>query len=236
MEKIKKTLCAALAVLMISASFAFASCSTEDKTNTTAAEATRVEVKTDADGSAVTDADGKTVTEIVGETSTDKNTSGGQNSDGKSGTSDGNVSTQSAKDAPQFVLSTVKSEYAAGETVTVTVSLKKAPLTACFDFYVTSSDALYSEVSTASISDMQIATDGAENTCRIMGMVATTLDIDNSQIADVTFSIPADAKSGDVITFTGKTKDFDIGRDSSGAKTDSVTAKMTDPVLKITVK
>ena len=236
MEKIKKTLCAALAVLMISASFAFASCSTEDKTNTTAAEATRVEVKTDADGSAVTDADGKTVTEIVGEASTDKNTSGGQNSDGKSGTSDGNVSTQSAKDAPQFVLSTVKSEYAAGETVTVTVSLKKAPLTACFDFYVTSSDALYSEVSTASISDMQIAADGAENTCRIMGMVATTLDIDNSQIADVTFSIPADAKSGDVITFTGKTKDFDIGRDSSGAKTDSVTAKMTDPVLKITVK
>lgn len=236
MENIKKTLCAALAVLMISASFAFASCGTEDKTNTTAAEGTRVEVKTDAHGIAVTDADGKSVTEIVGGASTGKNTPGGQNSDDRSGTSDGNVSVQSAKDAPQFVLSTVKSEYAAGDAVTVTVSLKKAPLTACFDFYVKSDGAHYSEVSTASISDMQIAADGAEEICRIMGMVATTLDIDNSQIADVTFSIPADAKSGDVITFTGLTKDFDVGRDSSGAKTDSVTAKMTDPVLKITVK
>lgn len=226
MERVRKAFCAALAVLMISASFAFASCGADGGTDTTAEKnAAAFEVKTNADGSAVTDTDGKEVTEQVGEGSAD-----GQGADA-------NVSTQSAKDAPQFVLSSAKKEYAAGEDVTVTVTLNNAPLTACFDFYVLTEDgAVYGKISEASVSDMQIAGDGAEGVCRIMGMTATTVDIDRVKIADITFTVPADAKSGDVITFTGNTKDFDVGRDSGGAKTDSVTAKMTDPTLKITVK
>lgn len=234
MKNTKKVFCAVLAVLMMSACAAFSSCSTTDSKGN-GDTTVQAETETDANGNVVTE---KNAENLAGNDvkNSDGNSSDKQNSDGKNTVSDGNVSTQSAKDAPQFVLSSMKSEYAAGETVTVTVSLRNAPLTACFDFYVRSEGALYNEVSTASLGDMQLAADGAEELCRIMGMVASTIDIDNSRVADITFNIPADAKSGDVITFNGATKEFQKGRDESGAKVDDVVAKMTDPVLKITVK
>ncbi len=224
MEKIKKTMCAVLAVFMVSAVFAFSSCKSDDKSNSGNTVVTFAD-KADADKTTVEATEAETKVPITQSRTDDEHIP------------DGNISAESAKDAPQFVLSSDKAEYAAGETGVVTVSLKNAPLTACFDFYVTAEGGVaLNEIATATVSAMQIAGNGSGNTCRIMGMIATTIDIDNSKIADITFTVPEDAKSGDVITFSGKSKEYEIGQTASGEKTDSVISKMTDPTLKITVK
>lgn len=169
----------------------------------------------------------------VPDASADENTAGDNS---KSLSSFANVSKQSAKNAPQFVLATANEEYAAGDTVMVTVILNNAPNTADFDFYITADTAEYVENITASIGSMQIMADGSEETFRMMGVVATTENIDGKQLADVKFKIPDTARSGDVITFSGKTADFDKGRTSDGAKVDSITSSLVDPVLTIKIK
>lgn len=209
MKNIKKLICILLAALTVLSCAAFSACSGSD----------------DVTDKAVPD-----VTLKDGE-----KTSGGQDSD-KPAITDGNISSQLSKNAPQFILSTLTSEYAAGETVTVSVWLENSPLTAALDFYIVADGAEYVEYAPCSVGDMQIMADGSEDTFRMMGIVARTIDIDMEKLVEVTFKIPEAAKPGDKIEFKGIVEEISKGLDESGDKTQSVKDKSTAPTLTVTVK
>lgn len=147
-----------------------------------------------------------------------------------------NESSQSAKDAPQFVLATQSNEYGAGDEVKIRVRLKNSPLTAGFDFYVVADYAEYVDASTETLSDLQMMSDGTENTFRVMGVIATTKNIDGELLAEITFRLSDSLSSGDTVTFTGSTKEFIKGRTPDGAKIDDITARLSDPVLTVKIK
>lgn len=210
MKNIKKLICILLAALTVLSCAAFSACSggSDEETNKAVPDVTL------KNGEKVSSAD---------------------NSD-KPAITDGNISSQSSKNAPQFILSTLTSEYAAGETVTVSVWLENSPLTAALDFYIVADGAEYVEYAPCSVGDMQIMADGSEDTFRMMGIVARTIDIDMEKLVEVTFKIPVAAKPGDKIEFKGIVEEIAKGLDESGDKTQSVKDKSTAPTLTVTVK
>ena len=94
----------------------------------------------------------------------------------------------------------------------------------------------YVDASTETLSDLQMMSDGTENTFRVMGVIATTKNIDGELLAEITFRLSDSLSSGDTVTFTGSTKEFIKGRTPDGAKIDDITARLSDPVLTVKIK
>ncbi len=220
----KKILCLILSVLVV---FLLSSCSEdkEDENLTGAADASSDDATVDGNS-----ADrGEVPTHIQNAVNSEESSSGTDET--------GNVSS----DSGVLTLSSASSEVAAGDAVTVRLNFSGCSYVASLDVFVEadrgltydSSDML--PVSDFSMEFSQAVQDGC-SVSRIAGFTMYTKDFDDTDICDITYKIPASAKSGDKFTVRITPYDIQVGTDKDGATLLRITDDVAVNQIEFTVK
>ncbi len=142
-----------------------------------------------------------------------------------------------AKAAPVVSLVSEKTTVSPGEEITVSINIKDAPLTACFDVYVYADDYLEYVTSETVSSELILAANSEEKNGEeyfvVRGMVASTYDVIDEEICTVTYKLKEDAVAGTKINLTLQVPIYRIGLDESGNDIYSVNCELQGLVLEV---
>lgn len=124
------------------------------------------------------------------------------------------------ENAPVVSLLSEKTTVSPGEEIKVTVHISEAPLTACFDIYVFAEDSLEIAGVRTCASELILAANSEEKNdeeyVAVTGMVATTYDVLDDDICNITYKVKEDALPGTKINLTVQVPTYQLGTDESG--------------------
>ena len=130
-----------------------------------------------------------------------------------------------------------RTSAAPGESVTVTLHVQGYKNVACFDVrMITPDNAALTEYREKDVGELITTLTETGNDVIFSGIVATTTNIANSDMAAFTYVVSENAKSGDTVTVKAESSQFLIGTDESGDKTQDLTDTIEIAPLTIQVK
>ena len=209
-DMLKKTLSAAIAVVMIMAIPGMTAC--KGGGNGTY----KAETTTDENGSVITTAQADTSSyEPVTLEPGDKYLGGEEN----------------------FSLSADKTAVSPGDTVTVTLHAENCKNVACFDLLINASAALTGAAGEEKdVGDLITTVSNTTDGILFSAIVATTISIDSLDMLTITYTVAEDAVPGDKLTVEAEFSQYLIGTDESGDQVADGTALISVEPLTLTVQ
>ncbi len=139
--------------------------------------------------------------------------------------------------APVVSLVTEKTAVKPGEEIRIMLHVSNAPLTACFDVCVYADNQLdFVDVETMASKLILAANQekkGAEEYVIVRGIVASTYDVLDDDICEITYIVSQDAPAGTKINLTASVPVYQIGADKSGNDVLSVSCETKGLVLEV---
>ena len=223
----KKFLCLLLSILLV---FILVSCNSDKDSEGKTGEEASSDIADETTGKSSDRGDVPTHIQGAG----DSEASSSQNESSENGTEQTSF--------PSLTLSCLSTDVTAGEKVTVKLNLSDCMYAAVLDVFVDADNGLTYESCEMKFSASDFPLEYKQevkngvSACRIAGFSMYTKNFDDADICEITYKVPASAKTGDVFTISLRPFDVQVGTDADGITLINITDDIICNTVKLTVK